>query len=178
MKEMLKKTNIVHQGLFMDIYEDDVILPTNKLGKRIYIKHPGGSGILAMTPDNRVILVKQFRYAIQQYIIEIPAGKHDLDDDPLLTAKRELAEETGYTSDEMSFLTSIYPTPGYSNEIITIYLAKNAYEMPMKIKGDDDEFIRVLFYNQEDVKSLLASDQIIDAKTLIALHYYVNMVLS
>ncbi len=175
MKEKLKKANTIYKGSFMNVYEDEVILPDKKLGKRLYIGHPGGSGVLAITPDDKVILVKQYRYAIKSYLIEIPAGKHDANDDPFLTAKRELAEETGYTSDDISYLTAIYPTPGYSGEIITIYLAKNAYLMTEKIKGDDDEFITVMCYDKAQVNMLISSNEVIDSKTLIALQMFMNM---
>ncbi len=177
MKEILKKTHIVHQGSFIDVYEDDVILPSEKPGKRLYVKHPGGSGILAITPDNKVVLVKQYRYAIHENLLEIPAGKRDHDEDFLSTAKRELMEETGYGSNAFSLLTMIYPTPGYSDEVIHIFLAKNVYLLPEKSSGDDDEFITIELVDLTTIKTLLSSQKIKDSKTLIALQYYLNRVM-
>lgn len=175
MKEKLKKAHIIHKGSFMNIHEDDVLLPNNKDGKRLYIRHPGGSGVLAITPDEKVILVKQYRYATGKYLVEIPAGKHDSNDDPLVTAKRELIEETGYTSDDYTYLTAIHPTPGYSDEVITIYRAKNCYQSPLKLRGDDDEFIEVLLYDKAKVRSIMTAGLLSDSKTLIALQYFINM---
>lgn len=175
MKERLKKKHIVHEGTFINIYEDDVILPNDKEGKRLYISHPGGSGVLAITPDNHVILVKQFRYATNEYLLEIPAGKRDDHEDFLTTAIRELKEETGYDSDDISLLKKIYPTPGYSDEIIAIFIAKNVKPLKEKISADDDEFITIERHDKASIKALINEQKIIDSKTLIALQFFMEM---
>ena len=173
MKETLKTSHVIHEGSFMSVHEDEVILPSQKLGTRLYVKHPGGAAVLAITKDNKVILVKQYRYATGTYLLEIPAGKHEHHDEPMVTAKRELAEETGYASDDISLITRIYPTPGYSDEIIDIFIAKNAYPLSENVACDDDEYITVVDYDLADIKHLINTSKIHDAKTLIALQYYV-----
>ena len=175
MKERLKKPHIVHSGAFMDVREDEVELPNKKPGKRLYVDHPGGAAVLAITPEKKVIMIKQYRYAVGTYLYEIPAGKNDDQDDPILTARRELAEETGYGSNDIKLLTRIYPTPGYSNEIIDIFIAQNAYELSDKINGDDDEYITVEIFDQNEIKKFIETQKIIDAKTLIALQYYLSI---
>jgi len=174
MVEKQKKRRRIYEGSFLDVYEDDVILPSNQMAKRVCIHHPGGAGILAVTHDQKIVLVKQYRYAVGDVVLEIPAGKIDHHDDPLSTAKRELAEETGYTSDDLTLLCSFYPTPGYSNEKISLYFAKDVYLLDEQVDGDDDEFIVVDTYSLEEVKRLMKQNKIVDAKTIIAINYYLN----
>jgi ADP-ribose pyrophosphatase len=154
----------------MDVFEDDVRLPDQRIAKRNYIKHPGGAAMLAITKDERVILVKQYRYPLDEIIYEIPAGKMDVENESFKDcAIRELEEETGYKSNDVSFLYQVYPCVGYSDEKIEIYMAKNAYKVDKPIDKDKDEFIEVYLFTKEEVRELMSKNQIKDGKTLITL---------
>jgi len=176
MEKTIKEKKI-YQSDFLEIYEDEVLVLNNQhKAKRIYVKHPGGAAIIALTSDNKLCLVKQYRHPIKGMSLEIPAGKKDSkDEDGLLCAKRELEEETGYQSDDVTLLYKMYPCIGYSDEILDIYLAKNIYKVEQPLQADEDEFIDINFYTKDEVKQLLKTEKIIDAKTLIAIQYYLNM---
>ena len=176
MEKTLKEIKI-YQGDFIDIYEDEVLVLKNQYqAKRIYVKHPGGACIIALTSDHRICLVKQYRYPIRLESIEIPAGKKDdKSEDGLLCAKRELEEETGYVSDEIKLLYRMYPCIGYSDEILDVYLAKNIYKVKNPKKMDIDEFIDVIFYTKQEARFLLEHEKILDAKTIIAIQYFLSL---
>lgn len=159
----------------MKVFEDQVSLPDKRIASRSYIKHPGGAAMLAITKDEKVILIKQYRYPLDEVIYEIPAGKMDVENESFKNcAARELEEETGYNSDDISFLYQIYPCVGYSSEIIEIYLAKQAYLVDKPIDKDVDEFIEVHLFTKAEIKALLLENKIKDGKTLLALTFWIN----
>lgn len=162
---------------FLTLYEDDVQLANQKLGKRVVIKHPGGACVLPLLSDGRVILTRQYRYPIEQISIEIPAGKKDvLGEDSLACATRELEEETGYVSDDISHLFTLHPCVGYSDEKLDIFIAKNCYKVLSPRAMDEDENIAIMILNKHEVQKLLDDRKITDGKTIIALqHYLVNL---
>ena len=175
MKETTLTTKKVYECSFMSVYEDDVILPNQKTSQRVYIKHPGGAAMLATTKDDQIILIKQFRYPLEEIIYEIPAGKMDVDgEDFKACAIRELEEETGYISDQIDFLYQIYPCVGYSDEIIEIYRAKQAYLKDHPKQSDEDEFVKPYLYTKDEVKNLLLKGEIKDGKTIIAIQSWLN----
>ncbi|BCR36268.1 NUDIX hydrolase [Mariniplasma anaerobium] len=170
MKEIKINSKKVYTCSFMDVYEDDVRLPDQRVAKRNYIKHPGGAAMLAITKKDKVILIKQYRYPLDEIIFEIPAGKMDVKNESFRDcAIRELEEETGYYSKDVSFLYQVYPCVGYSDEKIEIFLAKDAYKVEKPIDKDVDEFIEVYLFSKQEAKNLLINNQIKDGKTLIAL---------
>jgi ADP-ribose pyrophosphatase len=173
MKETKIKSKHMYHCHFLDLYEDDVLLENNKQSKRVVIKHPGGAAVLPLTIDNKIILTKQYRYPIEQVTIEIPAGKKDFkDEDPLVCAKRELEEETGYESVYYQHIFSLHPCVGYSDELLEIYLAKNCYKLSNPKNMDEDEFIEILIVDKIEAKSLIDQKLITDGKTIIAIQYY------
>ncbi len=176
MEKTLKEV-IIYKSDFVEIYEDEVLVePSQNNAKRVYVKHPGGASIIALSSNNEILLIRQYRYPIRGISLEIPAGKKDgKDEDGLLCAMRELEEETGYSSNDAKLLYRMYPCIGYSDEVLDIYLAKDIYKVENPKPMDEDEFIEVEFYNQEQVKYLLESEEILDGKTLIAIQYYLNM---
>lgn len=175
MKEIKINSKKVYTCSFMDVYEDDVRLPDQRMTKRNYIKHPGGAAMLAITKDNKVILVKQYRYPLDEIIYEIPAGKMDVKNESYKDcALRELEEETGYYSENVSFLYQIYPCVGYSDEKIEIYLAKDAYKVENPIDKDVDEFLEVYLFSKQEANDLLTNNQIKDGKTVIALTNWIH----
>lgn len=175
MIEKQKKHKILVKRSFLSVAEDEVILPNNKETKRVYVMHPGASAILAMTKENEIILTKQYRYPIKAVSLEIPAGKNDVEGESFLeVAKRELEEETGYTSDNFERLCSYYPCVGYSDEILHIFIARDCYLLEEKLNQDSDEFVIPILKSKEEVKQMLKEKEFLDGKTIIALQYLFN----
>ena len=132
----------VFDGTLLHVKKDTVRLPNGNIAYREWIKHPGASAVLPVTPEGRLIFVRQYRYPIQQVTLEIPAGKLDAEgEDPLDCAKRELSEETGYQAEKYTFLTKLATTVGFSNEFIYIYAAEGL--TAGRQHPDEDEFINV-----------------------------------
>ena len=115
-EEVTVKSDKIYEGKVINLKVDTVELPDKRYSKREIVEHSGGVGIIAITEEDNIVLVKQYRKAIGKTILEIPAGKLELMEEPKGTAKRELEEETGYISDELKYLTEFYPTPGYCTE--------------------------------------------------------------
>lgn len=163
----------VYECFFMSLYEDRVLLPNSKESNRIYIKHNGASAILPITKEGKIVLIKQFRYPINQVIIEIPAGKKDEPiEDGLRCAVRELEEETGYTSTNVIKFQDLHNCVGYSNEMIELFIAYDCEKIDIPKSGDDDEFIELMEVSKEEANVLLKQGKITDAKTLIMLQHY------
>ncbi len=112
-----------YSGKIFDLIVDEIEYPSGNRSVREVAAHPGGAVIVPLFPDNNIILVRQFRYPIRRYIFELPAGKLNPGEDPLVCAHRELGEETGYAAGHMQLLTAIYTTPGFCDERLHIYLA-------------------------------------------------------
>ena len=158
----------IFQGKIITVYKDKVKCPNEKIATREIVRHHGGVGILA-TVDDKIILVKQFRYAYNQDTIEIPAGKLEYNEDSNLAGARELEEETGYSAKKLVPITQIYPTPGYCDGIIHLYEAKDVYKVENPLAGDEDEFINVLFIPIDEAYQMVIDQKIKDSKTIIAI---------
>lgn len=161
-------SEILFKGKIITVYKDKVKCPNDKIASREIVRHHGGVGILA-TIDDKIILVKQFRYAYNQDTIEIPAGKLELGEESQLAGARELEEETGYSCKKLMPITQIYPTPGYCDEIIHLYEAKDVYKVENPLDGDEDEFINVLFVPIDEAYQMVIDQKIKDSKTIIAI---------
>ncbi|WP_297634473.1 NUDIX hydrolase [uncultured Clostridium sp.] len=169
LEETILSEELMHEGNFLKFVNVTVELPDGNIGTRDIIRHPGASAILPFIDDETVILVKQFRAALNRILIELPAGKLEKDEDPLVCAKRELEEETGYKSDDIEYLGTIATGAGFTDEVIHLYKATNLYE---GIKsGDEDEFIEIYKYKLDDVKKMIKNGEIIDTKTISAFMY-------
>lgn len=157
----------VHQGSFLRVLADTVRLPDGKTTVREYVRHPGAAMMLPLLDEHTVILVRQFRYPAGRHFIEIPAGKIDVGEDPLATAKRELVEECGYEAAVWQHLATMHPCIGYSDERIELYLARD-----LKHVGhapDDGEFIEILPTPVEEALAWVREGQITDAKAMVGL---------
>jgi len=141
MREKKIKSEAIYEGKVVKLYRDDVICPNGKGAKREVVRHNGGSAILCIN-NNKVLLIRQFRYAYDEVMYEIPAGKLELGEDPYSAALREFEEETGNKAEKLEYLGKIYPSCGYTDEIIYLYLAENYVET--KTNFDEDEFISLL----------------------------------
>ena len=165
-KEKTANKNYIYKGKILNLRKDDVILPNQKNAIREFVEHSGGSAIFCKI-DNKVLLVKQFRYPYGEELWEIPAGKLNLGEDPMQTAIRELEEEGGIKAKKVEKIFEIYPTPAYTNEIIRIYRATEVEEGQMHL--DEDEFLKGEWFDIEKVKQMIYEGKIKDAKTIIAI---------
>ncbi|EKK5512800.1 NUDIX hydrolase [Staphylococcus pseudintermedius] len=164
----------IYKGKIIEVEKHKVSLPNNETAYREVVKHNGAVAICALTPDQQVILVKQYRKALEQELLEIPAGKLEPGEDRESAAMRELEEETGYKAKKLTLIGEVYGTPGFSNEKISVYFADNLVEG--KVNLDVDEFVEKVLYSLDDVKKAVEARTIEDAKTFIAfqhllLHY-------
>ena len=161
----------IFDGTLLHVKRDYVGLPNGNKSVREWIKHPGAAAVLPVLPDGRMIFVRQYRYPIQQVTLEIPAGKLDaVDEEPLVCAKRELSEETGYEADKYHFLTKLATTVGFSNEFIYVYAADGL--TPGKQHTDEDEFINVVLLTMDEAMAKVKSGEICDAKSIVAILLY------
>lgn len=157
----------VYQGSFLQIFEDAVRLPNGREASREYVKHPGATAVVAIANDGRIAMVRQYRYPVGKVTFEIPAGKLDAGEEPLVCAKRELKEETGYVAERWTKLTSLLTTPGFTDEVIHLYKAdKMHFDQACP---DEDEFIHTDLYTPEELRQMIADETIVDAKTIVAL---------
>lgn len=162
-------SKLVYDGKILKLHLDEVELPDGTQAKRECVRHCGGAAVLFIK-DGAVALVKQFRYLYGKEIYEIPAGKIDVGEKPETAALRELQEETGYRAKGAQKLLEIYPTPGYTDEIIHIYLIKDAEYVGEK--PDEDEFLQCEFKPLDEVLKLIEIGEICDAKTVAAIYKY------
>lgn len=172
LKETCISSESVYQGSFIRINRDQILLPNGKESQRIVIRHPGAACVLAVTDNDEVVLVRQWRYAADQALLELPAGKLDIDgEDPAECALRELAEETHYTAQSVKLLHTFYTAVGFCDEKMYLYQAEGLRE-GSTLSNDEDEITETVLLSREAVKAALKNDEINDAKTLIALQYW------
>lgn len=172
MEEKKIESNMIYDGKILKVFRDQVLLPDGKTSFREYINHNGAAVILA-EKDGYIYFVKQFRYAFKEEVLELPAGKLELNEDPMDCARRELSEETGLISDNIISYGPTYPSPGYTNEIIYLFMALDCKEGEMHL--DEDEFLNVIKIKDEDVKKMMDRGEIKDGKSLILLYKYFDL---
>ena len=163
----------IFNGKLVNLRVDQVILPNGKKAAREIIKHPGASAVMPFTEEGKMVFVEQYRKPIEQTLFEIPAGKIDPEDkSPKETAIRELEEETGYSAEKMELLSSIYTTPGFTDELIYIYKAEGLKKLSQPKSGDDDEFIKIKELSFDQAWAAYENKKIRDAKTISALLFW------
>lgn len=160
-----------YNGKIISLQVDDVTLPNGKTSKRELIKHPGAVAVIPITKDNKIVFVEQYRKPLEKSIIEIPAGKLELEEEPRATAIRELEEETGYTSNNLSFVTSFYTSPGFADELMYIYITDELKALENPVEGDEDEFVEIVELTLAEAKQYVEEERIHDAKTNYAVLY-------
>ena len=154
-------------GKVIKLYLDNVMLPNKKIATREKVSHPGAVGIVPVNKESKLILVEQYRYPVESTLLEIPAGKLDKGEDPADCAGRELHEEIGATGGKLIHLASFYTSPGFSDEILHLYLATDFERKENKL--DEDEFLHVYVMDLGDTVSLIKKGKIMDAKTIIGI---------
>jgi len=165
--ELMEKTvesQVLFSGKIITVRLDRAQLPNGRIASREVVEHPGGVAILPLFDDGTVPLVRQFRYAMQQELWELPAGKLEAGEDPFEAAKRELTEECGVYADEYIPLGQIYPTVGYDTEIIYIWAARGLHPAAMHL--DADEFLTPERIPLAKACEMILSGEIKDAKTV------------
>lgn len=169
--ETTLKKNYIYRGKIVNLRCDDALLPDGVPCKREMVEHPGGAAVLCVT-EGKIVLVRQFRYAYGEELLEIPAGKLNPGEDPMTAAGRELEEETGLVADKLEKLLVLYPTPGYTNEKIYIYEAVGLRKGIRHL--DEDEFLNVVMLPFDEAVSMIEQGKIRDAKTIAALFCYLQ----
>ena len=157
----------IYTGKTISLKVDTVEVPNRGYQKREIVEHNGAVGIVAITSNNKVVLVKQYRKAIEKELWEIPAGKIERGESPKECAIRELKEETGYSAESMKLIHKFYTSAGFSNQKIYIFLAENL--TPGERDFDEDEFLEVHEIDKDEVYNMIEKNEIEDAKTSIGM---------
>lgn len=166
LRETTVSSACAFEGRLLKLRVDEALLPNGNTAPREVVEHPGGVAVLALTDEGEALLVRQFRYPYGEILTEIPAGKREPGEDPLTTGRRELAEETGAIADRFVELGMVYPTPGYCDEVIYLYLATGLHFSAMH--PDEDEFLAVQRVPLKTLVDEVLDGNIPDAKTQVA----------
>lgn len=166
-EEKTISSEMIYEGAILNLRKDKVTIVNGSTSYREIIEHSGGVAIAAITDDNKMVLVRQFRKAAEKVVLEVPAGKIEPGEDPRLTAWRELKEETGYRADKLEFITSFYSSIGYSQEQIHLYYATGL--RPGQTDFDESEALDILEYPISQLKQMALGGEIEDAKTIAAI---------
>ncbi len=166
-QEKTLKTERIYEGKVVNLRVDTVELPDKKYSKREIVEHSGAVGVIGINDDGRVVLVKQYRKAVDEFLLEIPAGKIEPKEDPKECAIREFKEETGYSASNFHPLVQCFTSPGFSDEKIYLYMAEDL------VKGtalpDEDEYIETVEIPFENALEMITKGEIQDSKTIIAI---------
>lgn len=162
---------LVYQGTILEVYKDHMEFSNGNTAKWDFIRHDGAAAVVPVMEDGRILMVSQYRNALERMTLEIPAGKLDQPGEPgIECARRELEEETGYRSEELEWLLSLRTTVAFCNEKIEIFVARNL--LPSCQHLDEDEFVDVKAYTLEELKEMIFSGKIEDSKTIAAILAY------
>lgn len=171
LREIQLSSEPIFEGSFITINQDKIRLPNGNESQRVVIRHPGAACVLAVTDQDEVVLVRQWRYAADQAMLELPAGKLDEGEDPAVCALRELAEETPYMADSVTLLSTFYTAVGFCDENMYLYQAVGV-RLGSNLSNDEDEITETVLMSREEVKVALKNNEIHDAKTLVGLQYW------
>jgi ADP-ribose pyrophosphatase len=141
-------------------------LPNKSEGEWECIRHPGGALAVPVTPEGKLVLVRQYRFAVQGRILEFPAGTLEPNEDPLATIQREIEEETGYRANKWQKLGEFFLAPGYSDEIIYAFLAQDLEKLEIPPKQDEDEDIETVLFTPEELEKAILEGEPVDAKSI------------
>lgn len=165
--EKILKSERVYDGKIINLEITSVTLPDGKPATREIVRHPGGVGVVALDDEKNIYLVKQYRVPYDDILLEIPAGKLDKGEEPLLAAKRELSEETGLTTDDIKYIGDFYPTVGFCDEILRMFVATGLKQG--NAAPDEDEFVSMVKMPFSEAVELVVNGKIKDGKTIAAI---------
>ncbi|KPV43515.1 NUDIX hydrolase [Alicyclobacillus ferrooxydans] len=162
----------IYKGRVVKLEECDVRLPNNRTSIREVVRHPGAVAVLAESADGELLLVRQYRFAPAEVLLELPAGKLEEGEDSKVCAYRELQEETGYDAKDMQPVFQFYTSPGFADERIDLFYATELTAGDTHL--DDDEFVDVEAYGRDELAEKLQNGSIRDAKTLIGVMWWLQ----
>lgn len=163
--------NLVYEGSIINMYKDTIKVSNGNIVKWDFIGHKGAAATIPVTDDGKIILVKQWRNALDRFTYEIPAGGLESENEPMIeAAARELEEETGYRSENLEFLISLKTTVAFCNERIDVFVAKNLIKTEQNL--DRDEEIEIKIFDMEELLSMIKSGEMQDSKTVSAILAY------
>lgn len=171
--EEIKRLNreLVYKGHIIDMYKDTVKIPNGNIAEWDFIGHKGAAAVLPVLKNGNMLMVRQYRNALDRYTLEIPAGGLESPDEPMIDcAARELEEETGYKSDNLEMLLSLHTTVAFCNEKIEVFLARDLVKTSQHL--DEDEYIDVEEHSIEELLEAVYSGKIEDSKTVSAILAY------
>ena len=168
---------LAYQGTVLKVYKDHMKFSNGNTEDWDFIHHDGAAAVIPVMDDGKILMVKQYRNALERDTLEIPAGKlDDPDEEGIVCASRELKEETGYSSDDLEWLLTIRTTVAFCDERIEVFVARNL--IPGEQHLDEDEFINVEAYSVEELKQMIYDCKIQDAKTICGILTYASKYLS
>ncbi len=173
MSEKIRRINreLKYKGVIVDFYQDTMEIDGSHTAVWDFIKHKGAAAVVPVTEDGKILMVRQYRNALERETLEIPAGALDREDEPgIACAGRELEEETGYRCERLEWLITLRTTVAFCNERIEVYVARNL--IPSKQHLDEDEFIDLQAFTIDELKEKIFAGEIEDAKTVSALMAY------
>jgi len=167
-EEKTLRSEYKYRGKVVTLRVDQVLLPNGREGSREVIEHSGAVAVVPLTGDGRILLVRQYRKAVERELIEIPAGRLDPGEDPRDCASRELREETGFDAGRLEHIITFCTTPGFSDEMIHLFIARDLY--PSALDCDEDEFISLLQVTPREAAAMITDGRIIDGKTICGIY--------
>ncbi len=162
----LLKQRLFHKGRKFDFEVNRLRLPNKSEGEWECIRHPGGALAIPITAEGKLVLVRQYRFAVQGRLLEFPAGTVESTEDPLQTIQREIAEETGYSAQKWDKLGEFFLAPGYSDEIIYAFLARDLEKLDTLPERDEDEDLETVLLTPEEVEKAILEGELVDAKSI------------
>ncbi|MDR3238839.1 MAG: NUDIX hydrolase [Clostridiales bacterium] len=162
----------VFEGLLVQMRHDRIRLPDGREALREVVIHGPGAAVLPVDTDGKLIFVRQYRHPIQDMALEMPAGVCEKGEDPAVCAARELEEETGIQADKITFLFRFYSSIGFCTEELFLYLAEGIHQGEQRL--DEDEFVTLETYTPQEAFDMIRRGEIVDAKTIAAVLYYIH----
>jgi ADP-ribose pyrophosphatase len=166
------RSDMIYQGRVFGLRRDEVLEPSGLRTTREVITHPGSVVVLPVLPDGRIVMIRQYRHATRQYLWELVAGRKEPEETPKEGAARELLEETGYRAKRFKVFLDVFPTPGFLEERMYLLLAEGL--TAGKAQPEEDEKIEVRAYKLKELKQMIKSGRLRDAKSIAGILYYLT----